>query len=306
MKLQLAAGLLASVLAVSAAHAAPTPDETPGKAIDRAAALTAPVEDLARDALFNAAPRFVEVERPNFTGMMGPDAPLHALHFATAARSAGYPGLCKATTAWIDLRDGDPPMETETVYKVVGDLKPLPDMWNDAYGAELERKCAGAGRVLPTASADFGQARFFTIDPGARDDVWLAVLTLQMAIADAKGGAPVTCATPEDMTMDAATLNELAADDPDAVEQRENQRGCAEPGLVAGALKLDRLLSLDVAVCPGETRVYCVGGNFLRWASNNHQAIWRLEAKAERRPGDTGDPTGASAMALVPTYAVYD
>ena len=172
---------LAGTLAVSVAQAASEP--TP---ISRAMALGASVEDLARNALLTAAPRFVEVERPTFSGMFGPDEPVRGMRFATAAESAGNPGLCKATIAFISLDQSLSPIQTNAVFKVVSELKPLPDMWNEPYGAELSRKCAAAGRVLPTGSAAFGEVTFFSLRAGAESDVWLAARALELAIAGSK------------------------------------------------------------------------------------------------------------------------
>jgi hypothetical protein len=290
-----------ALLAASVAQAAPEPS-----AIDRATAMTAPVENLARAALATAASRFTEVERPNFGGMRGPDAPLTGLRFATAAEMAGYPGLCKATTAWIDISAGGgaPPMETAAVYKVVGDLAPLPDMWNATYEAALTAKCATAGRVIPTASGEFGQAAFFQVGKGGEDQVWAASRALQRAVADAKAGLPVACDPRPG--LDADTLSQMAADDGEVVEDRQNQEGCARAGATLAGLPLDRLLRIDVAPCPESKDQYCLSANFLRFAYDNRQALWQVSLQYQRGAGDNADVDRVTAVTLEPSSIIYD
>lgn len=292
--------VLAGAVAASSGQAAPNPP-----AIDRTTAQNAPVEDLARTALLAAAPRFVEVERPTFTGLSGPGAALRGLRFATAAESAGYPGLCKATTAWIDV-GGDPsPIETRRVYKIVGDLKPLPDMWNDTYGAELSRRCAAAGRVIPTESADFGQSTFFKSSKGEEGDVWLASRALQIAIASAKAGSFVACTPPT--AMDADTLREMAADDPEVIEDRENRDGCTQAGATLAGLPLSRLMQMEVAPCPNEgPRSYCLSAVFLRYAYYNRQVLWWVTLKYQTSAGFNDDVVTVSTVVLSPGFAIYD
>lgn len=267
--------------------------------------MSAPVEELARSALATTASQFVEVQRPNFIGMGGPDAPLRSLRFATAPEMAGYPGLCKATTVWVDVASGYPPMGTSTVYKVVGDLAPLPDMWNEAYRAELRRKCAAAGRVIPSESADFGQVAFFEISKGGEDQVWTASRALQLAIAGAKVGAPITCIS--EPGIDAEALREMAADDPEAVEDRENREGCVRASTTFASLSLGRILRMEIAPCPEvKANVYCLSASFLRYAYNNHQALWFVELRYEEGKGDNHDVTSVSAVTLKPSFAIYD
>ena len=89
----------------------------------------APEAILARQAFGRIAPMFVEVERPTFEGMRPLDRPLDGLRFATRARSSGDLGLCEATAVSVDFSTPDtdqPPLTSETLYKVVGTLAPIP------------------------------------------------------------------------------------------------------------------------------------------------------------------------------------
>jgi hypothetical protein len=216
---------------------------------------------------------------------------------------AGDTGLCEATTAWIGFDTSSPPVETATVYKIVGDLAPLPDMWNPAYEADLTRKCLSAGRVLPSGVADFGQTGFFQVSKGANDRAWTGARALQLAIADAKSGASVTC-LPEP-EADAGFFNDRAADDPEAVEDRENREGCARAGATLAGLSLDRVLGLDIGACPAfaET-VRCVSALFLRYAYGNHQALWRVTLRYQEGPDR--DVKSVGAVTLKSSFNVYD
>jgi hypothetical protein len=303
MIVRLAACLLtAAVLAGDAPAEAWTRSPVQVAGFDRTGALQAPVEDLANRTFAAAAARFVEVTRPDFEGAFSPPGNSPALAFATTPRSAGSPGLCEATTAWVDPYSGSTPISTRTVYKVVGDLNPLPDMWNDAYAARLERDCAAAGRVIPRLSSGFGELRFFRITDIGGFQTWQTAWSLQKAVAAARAGAPVSCT--QDPPLDPVFLQDLAADDPERVEDRENRRGCANPRAIVSRLTLDRLLTIDVAPCPGAARdLYCVSADFLRRAEFNRQILWTLKLQyrtIQREQIEVG------SIVLQPGYAIYD
>ena len=287
-----------AALMVTAAHATPEKET-----LDRATAMTAPVQDLLRTALAGAADQFVEVERPGHIGLGGPT--VRGLRFATAAKMAGDPGLCKATTVWIAIGASDTPIETTTRYKIVGNLAPLPDMWNDAYEAELTQKCAGAGRVLPADNSDFGQATFFEIGRGGEEHVWQAARSLQIAIAAAKSGASVTCIPVPG--IDPPILAEMAADDPEAVEDRQNQEGCAQAGATLAGLTLSSLLRIEPRPCPDmNKKSRCLSALFLRYAYFNHQALWEVKLRYEDGEGDNSDVVAVRDLTLQPSFSIYD
>ena len=277
--------------------------------------MTADVGTLARDALAAAASRFVEVERPDFSGIGGPDAPLRGLRFATAAESAGWPGLCKASVAWIDLVDPHAPIHASTVYKVVDDLASLPDMWNDAYGAALEQKCAQAGRVIPTKSSDLGQAVFFSLEEADRNYVWGASRALQIAISRAMTGTEVTCVEEPDPIADmGGTMSRdtwlATADpaDPEVIEHHQNSVACLQPAATVATLSLDRILSLDVEACPDAgPDVHCVEAEFLRYSDANRRVGWTVNLRyrdgADFHRDDVSD---VADIRLTPSWTVYD
>lgn len=291
----------ALVVALTASTTQAAPDAPP---VSRTTALSASVDDLARSALQAAAPRFVEVERPSFTGLAGPGAPLQGLRFATAAEPASYPGLCKATTAWVSLVEGSPPLATKTVYKVVGDLNPPPNRSSEPYGAELSRKCAAAGRVLPTDTGDFGRATFFEITAGGEHQVWRNARALEVAIAAAKAGGAVACKPLPEAEMEAA--EQMDPQEPEAIEARENRKACAEPAALLANLSLGKLTELTASPCPDAPRSNCVSALFLRHAFYNRQAHWSVTLRYQKGDGRDRDVKTVTAVKLEPSWAIYD
>lgn len=301
------------ILAAGPAIADPvSPDPT---TLDHDVALTAEVGTLARDALAAIASRFVEVERPTFSGLRGHGAPLGGLRFATAAESAGWPGLCKATVVWIDLTSPHAPIHTSTVYKVVGDLAPLSDMWNEAYGELLQRKCAQAGRVIPTESADLGQAVFFSHEERDQGHIWGASRALQIAISRGAAGTGVSCVDSRDRPAEIdgavapdAWLEGLDPDDPEVVEHHQNLAGCAQPAATVAGLSLDRIVSIAIEACPGAgSELHCVEAEFLRYAVHNRRVSWVVTLQyrdgADFHLDDIADVTGIN---VIPSWTIYD
>ncbi|NEX94048.1 hypothetical protein [Caulobacter sp. 17J65-9] len=159
-------------------------------------------ERLAERVLGQFADQFVEVSRPSggaFTGEL-----LTNLTFFSRPRSAGNPGMCEATVLGVSFESADPrtgwpntnaekrrhPMWADEVYvttrfKFVGPIDPLPDIWNDAYEAKLEKTCAG----LKTA-----QDCIHAPDGGVAISAARNFMTAQAALAAAPGpGFAVSC-----------------------------------------------------------------------------------------------------------------
>lgn len=257
----------------------------------------APLSQVRKEALEGLASSLVEVERPTWTGLMGPSSNPSALRFASRPRSAGNPGLCEATTVWIKLkpRADDDPVGTSTVYKAVGDLRPLPDMWNDAYGRSLALKCSTAGRVIPTEDGDFNQLGFFTVTPESANDAWLAARALDVAIkAAVKGSLKPNCRLARGLPENEQVTAETAKD-------RSGPRDCDKPQAALGGLALDRLLGASVKPCGADTLVICVTGTFLRSADFNERHVWDVSVKARQAEerGDITELLGAELQAGV-------
>lgn len=272
-------------LAVGLASAAPAQDAP----IDRERALTAPVEDLARESLLAIAPQFVEVTRPTFVGLLGPRESVSGLFFATRARSAGFPGLCAATVAQVGAGLAEGPIKTWQVFKVVDSLEPLPDTWNEAYGARLDAKCEAAGRVIRTGSADFEQQVFFGasgITSGGGQvrlrayDAWRLARVLQHALRDTPGRPTPTC-TPG-----------------------ERPERCGDPVARASALSIDALGGLSELPCPDGAGTSCLTASFVRSSEANTVLSWilRIEATAATRD----EPPKIKAITVSTSEVIHD
>lgn len=159
-------------------------------------ARTLPADELARRALTQFADQLVEVDRPNGGGFIGDQ--LVWIGFAGRPRGAGDPGVCEVdyvTVGFTAVSPGDMPprgsratnpaqadsLTVVTRFKTVGDISPLPDTWNDAYGAKLDAACA----ALPTA-LDF----FDAPDVNA---AWHAATVLKIAKGPSWTGFRVEC-----------------------------------------------------------------------------------------------------------------
>jgi len=207
--------------------------------------------------------------------------------------------------AAVDFSGENLVLTTRRVFRVVGDLKPLPDMWNDNYGAQLEALCKAAGRVLPTTNAAFDEVGFFEVSQGSEDYAWLGTRALELAIAGATADARVDCVAEPGLDRD--VLADLPADDPDAIEDRENRDACASPASVVSALRLDRLMLLDAKPCPDKgSRRICVEGTFLRRAYFNRQVLWSLSVSFVEVSPENQDAGQIADVSLSASYAVYD
>lgn len=259
----------------------------------RERALQAPVGELAQDMLAALAPRLVEVSRPNFTGMRGPDAPIGGLRFATQARSAGNPGMCAATVVDISPEDTDySPINTREVYKVVASTAPLPDMWNDDYDAWLKGVCANTRPVIAATTGDFSSPRFFTIDGFDPNDAWVGARVLELAIAEAQAGL----------------LNVECADGPNG---RGDDDGtlCAEGGAIAfGRLKLDTLRSVAIAPCEDDKAKRCLNADLLREGSESMELLWHVTLEVTEGLGRDGyrDVEAPSQARMAAGWVIYD
>jgi hypothetical protein len=267
-------------------------------------AIKAPILQLRREAFRIAADAFVEVERPTFARLGGPGSDPRALGFATKADSAGDPGLCKATTAWVLLKPlkGEDPIETSQVYKVAGSLRPLPDMWNATYGAQLSAKCRRAGRVLPSATADFGQVGFFTVSPSEQHLAWFGARSLEIAKDEVSASRiQVSCKVPKDIIE-----AEKDSTQPRPTRDQSNIRDCEAPRDVMRSLALSRLMSIDVAPCEHAAGLSCVTGTFLRSADFNEQYVWTVSLEA--RPGKefNSDVAEVASITLSTGWIIHD
>lgn len=122
----------------------------PGISYDDARSL--PAARVIEQVLPQLAGQFVALRRPE-PGRQGDR--LLGLEFSTLPGSAGYPGLCAAKILFVRMDYDDPDkagrdapahaadLALREVFGVVGPTDPLPDLWNQAYGRQLESDCQG-------------------------------------------------------------------------------------------------------------------------------------------------------------------
>lgn len=256
--------------------------------LTRQEALEESVADLLPRILGEVASRFTQVQRPTFRGMVDMGTDTRGLLFATDGRSAGEPGLCQATVLWISPDGADRPLAAHTAYKVVGDLAPLPDGWNDAYGRELEDKCTRAGRVISTESSDLGQEVFFDVDDKSGDRPWLAVRALALGLERLQ-------AAPDSVLCRSLDFPWGRGD------------GCADRTGAKQALVLDRLLHVAIEPCPDAPKTKCVSGEFLESARFNEQWTWTMRLRAEVVSGQYGyDVSSVSDVGIQQSGMIVD
>lgn len=298
-------GLVALAALLSAAVLAPGANAAP---LTRERAQTAPVDAIVREAMGAVAPRFVEISRPTYSGMIAPGKTVSGLRMATAPRGAGSPGLCEADTVWIDFDQRRAPIVSQKVYKVVGPLAPLPDVWNDAYGASLERRCAAAGPVITPQDGDMDGVSFFAMlnAPSPQDKAWLAVRALEKAQEAARRGAlDVSCER---------RSQPLSTPPTDRFEDRmevEGRAGCAAPVKTLAGLDLGRLNLIDITPCPPDggkapAENLCLSANFQRAGTDGQRAVWIVNLRARHSETGDFDVETVSAVTLTDQVWIYD
>ena len=155
-------GALATLLAATIAGFAPASAlAAPSNGLSANEVRSLPPREVVRRALDLYSRDIVEVHIPENRSAFGGlfRKYLYALMMAKRPHSAGEPGLCQADVITLhfdpiakasprDADDGaDAPsrptgMDLQTRYWVVDSTSPLPDGWNDAYGAQLDARCA--------------------------------------------------------------------------------------------------------------------------------------------------------------------
>lgn len=224
-------------------------------------ALHDPPLELARRVLGLSGEIYREVQRP-FLESVPSVSWLTNLTFATAPRSAGFPGLCEASTIFVSFRpeQNAPPdsdvrtivnaLQTGRLYKIVGDTTPLPDTWNDDYGRSIAERCAAAGPVLLQPNGGVRAGHFFSGRFNGSSDFWpahayFAARALQKVTAAATSGALTTIPCEEDRDEPAAHF-------------------CAEPRSLLANLSLQRLNGFEIAPCRRGDAELCVSARFTR------------------------------------------
>ena len=248
--------LLVATLAVLAApaHAQTAPP------VSRDQAMTLPPDQLADIVLRQLGARVTSVTRPQFnadTGMQMASALQH-LEFATAPHATDVVGLCAANLFQVEF---EPPINAEMnraatpvrarsvraveVFKVVGEIEPYAEV-SQSRAEEENRRCEGAGPVIPADYNDHARAPFFEYSGGI--DRVTALLVLQRAIGEARDGTyrNIGCA-------------------------------CSNPAQVLGSLDLANVTALDAGPVSVTDRTrYRIGASVLISGTSSAREYWRV------------------------------
>lgn len=120
----------------------------PGISYDDARSL--PPARVIEQVLPQLSGQFVAVRRPE---PVWQGERLLGLEFSTLPRSAGYPGLCTAKILFVRMAYDDPDkagrdvpahaadLSLRDVFAATGSTEPRPDLWNEAYGRQLDSDC---------------------------------------------------------------------------------------------------------------------------------------------------------------------
>ena len=179
---------------------------------------------------------------------------LYGVEFASAPRSAGFPGLCEADVYTVDLAPLENAagsvvrrVQVQKRYRVVGDLEPLPDMWNDAYGSRLDALCAGAAPVLARGH------RFFAGGVRQSSDFWPTHASFAArALAKARAWiGPIGCTD----------------------ERKPDAPLCAKPATLLRPLDSSTLGYFAIDPCKDAPLTYCVSATFQPDSHETHHAV---------------------------------
>lgn len=222
--------------------------------ITREQALQLSRERLLETLLGQSAGLFVEVERPTFRGMFGPNAPMRMIRFATAPTRGGE--ICRATVlsfgldadeaqirrliesrGGVVLREHVAAISAQEVYKVVPEAT----------------DCRAAGRVIPAEDSNFGQRRYFTVEGHY---AWAVPIVFRRVADEARANSQL------------------------AVECSRGWGGgaprCEQPLAILQSLDLDALLSVTFSPCESNRSQTCVVGEFLVEGGGNTQKLCQV------------------------------
>jgi len=235
-------------------------------------------EDLAGRVLGMIGARYREV-RIHEGGPFGPRG-LAGISFASAPRSAGFPGLCEADEVFVsftpitaDSRNytdprADPPVQVHrffrsTSYRIVGDTNRLD--FTDADWELLDRACAQSGPVL---AAD-GHLHAFRVPDDRAAHAYFGARALQKSFAAARA---------EQLRIDSCH------------EDQSSLGACADPArLLAGAVER-RLTRVSVERCTGGTNL-CAELVFLHASTGNTHTSMILILETDQAIHDPPTPT---------------
>jgi hypothetical protein len=253
--------IIAAVVATFGSNAFAS--ESSGLTLQEALNLPAPI--LSDRVLGAAGELYPEVQRPYFGGLPGRQG--FALEFATAPRSAGFPGLCEADTISVYFGPAEASSNAQTahvrslltgkVYRIVGDTTPIDGGWNDNYGRTLAARCAASGPVFSVRDTQL--RRFFDGRYNSSNDFWAAHAYFgARALTKARSAAA------------AHTLSVTACRE-DSLHR--NDHICADPLTLLHNLPMELFLGFDIARCAPEDSKLCVEASFARDRDSDGRVI---------------------------------
>lgn len=271
MRLPLLLAALAVPVSPLAAQAPAPPPATQDQA------MTLPPDALADLVFRQMGARMASVTRPGRNETYPSSGSLSSLVFATAPYATPTVGLCAANRAEVEFQVPVAPpfsangpetpararlLRAAEVYKVVGEIEPHVEV-SEERAAEEDRRCAGAGPVIPASLGDRSSAFFFDFE-GAVDPV-TALLTLQRAIAEAQAGrySDIGC------TGGGAE--------------------CRQPAALLGRMRLTNLLSVRISPAGVDAGRYLIGASFLIGADDHFETYWSVALEAEISDPDGGE-----------------
>jgi hypothetical protein len=251
-------------------------------------ALNLPSAELAARVLGATGELYSEVRRPYLGGLPGRSD--FDLDFATAPRSAGFPGLCEADVVTAYFRpSGNAPLpngamelnslHASKLYRAVSDTAPVPGIGNDAHGRRLEGLCASAPPVLiaydPTRPP---QPHFFRLGGpfNSAAAASFASRVLQRLFETAASGTADGIACANDLT-------------------KPDRQDCPAALAEITHLAIDRVDGFQLSLCYDDPSRLCVEAGFSRPGDGNQVRQLSIIIKTDAR---TGDPPPAAFRIL--------
>lgn len=230
--------------------------EPSGLSLRQAQTLPAPV--LLERVLGAVGTLYSEIERPSPAIRRGR---AFAIQFASAPRSAGYPGLCEADMITVNFGpSADSPSTAiahvqsayrATVYRIVSDTSPPAGGWNDSYIRMLSAQCATAGPVL--SQPDMAP-RFFSGGYHAGGS-WAA---------HAYFGARVLAMASSSASPPAQCRDDIA---------RPGDNVCDDPAALLRNPPMERFLGFRIDRCEPGAADLCVTADFSRGTRPDNRGI---------------------------------
>lgn len=238
------------LLALAATTAVQAPVTEP-RGLSLREAQTLPARTVLERVLGATGGLYTEVQRPGPAITRGR---AFVIAFASAPRSAGYPGVCVADTLTVDFGPAaDGPATSvghvqsfnrNMLYRIVGDTAPPAGGWTDSYRRMLATRCAAAGPVLsrPDRAAPGFFGGYASVGgPFGADHAYFGARALVMASSGAS--PPAQC---EDHGSGPAP------------------RLCDDPSALLRNLPMERFLGFWIDRCEQDSLELCVAANFSR------------------------------------------